>query len=159
MHWGLGYSQRPDAALLHAVPTMTHALGSSTKQSLFAVLRRAALVLVITCVAYAAHAESRTTQDGVYSKAQAKQGGEIYKQQCQVCHDKKYFRPVLKRWSGQSAAILYDVMAGSMPESNPGGLLPEEYVDLMAYIFSQSRYPAGEQPLDSAALAEITIED
>jgi mono/diheme cytochrome c family protein len=121
--------------------------------------QRLAAVLMLTIGAVSVQAEPRTTQDGVYSKAQAKQGGKIYKQQCQVCHDKKYFRPVLKRWSGQSAAILYDVMAGSMPESNPGGLLPDEYVDLMAYIFSQSRYPAGEQPLKSAALAEITIED
>ncbi len=119
----------------------------------------ATAALIVSGATLNAHAEPRTTQDGVYSKAQAKQGGKIYKQQCQVCHDKKYFRPVLKRWSGQSAAIFYDVMAGSMPESNPGGLLPEEYVDLMAYIFSQSRYPEGEQPLKATALAEITIED
>lgn len=121
-------------------------------------IHRAAAVALVS-LAVTAHAEPRTTQDGVYSKAQAKNGGKIYKQQCQVCHDKKYFRPVLKRWSGQSAAILYDVMSGSMPESNPGGLLADEYVDLMAYIFSQSRYPAGERALESAALAEITIQE
>ena len=114
---------------------------------------------VLLVLGVSSQAEPRTTQDGVYSKVQAKQGGKIYKQQCLVCHDKKYFRPVLKRWSGQSAAILYDVMSGSMPESNPGGLLPEQYVDLMAYIFSQSRYPAGETALDSGALAEITIQE
>ena len=117
----------------------------------------AAVALLFT--ALHGQADPRTTQDGVYSKDQAKLGGKIYKEQCQVCHDKKYFRPVLKRWSGQSAAILYDVMSGSMPESNPGGLLPKEYVDLMAYIFSQSRYPAGEAALDTAALAEITIQE
>jgi mono/diheme cytochrome c family protein len=116
----------------------------------------AVLLLVLTSNSYA---DPRTTQDGVYSKDQARTGSKIYKQQCLVCHDKKYFRPVLKRWSGQSAAILYDVMSGSMPESNPGGLLADEYLDLLAYIFSQSRYPAGESALDSAALAEITIQE
>lgn len=104
-------------------------------------------------------AEPRTTQDGVYTKAQAKQGGRLYKAQCLVCHDKKYFRPVLKRWSGQSAAIMFDVMAGSMPESNPGGLQDQEYVDLMAYIFSLSKYPAGEGELQAAGLPEITIQE
>ena len=110
-------------------------------------------------IAASLQAEPRTTQDGVYTKAQAKAGGKLYKTQCLVCHDKKYFRPVLKRWSGQSAAIMFDVMAGSMPESNPGGLQDREYVDLMAYIFSLSKYPAGEGELQAAGLLEITIQE
>jgi mono/diheme cytochrome c family protein len=129
------------------------------KQCLARLVSRGLAPAALLMLSVFAHAEPRTTQDGVYSKIQAKQGGKIYKEQCQVCHDKKYFRPVLKRWSGQSAAILYDVMSGSMPESNPGGWLPDQYVDLMAYIFSQSRYPAGETALDTAALAEITIQE
>ncbi len=109
----------------------------------------------------AAQAEGRTTQDAVFTKDQAKAGGKLYKTHCLVCHDKKYFRPVLKRWNGQSAAILYDVMTGSMPESNPGGLRDQEYVDILAYIFSLSKYPAGEEALDyrSGALTEIVILD
>ncbi len=108
-----------------------------------------------------AWAEPRTTQDAVYTKDQAKQGGKLYKQHCLVCHDKKYFRPVLKRWKGQSAAVFYDVMSASMPESNPGGLADQEYVDILAYIFSQSRYPSGDRELETgeAALAEITIQE
>ena len=84
-----------------------------------------------------------STSEGVYTKAQAKSGEKLYKQHCLVCHDKNYFKPVLKRWSGQSAGVLFDVMSGSMPESNPGGLLPKEYEDILAYIFSRSKYPAG----------------
>jgi mono/diheme cytochrome c family protein len=115
--------------------------------------------LAVWLLASAVSAEPRTTQDGVYSKDQARQGGAIYKQQCLVCHDKKYFRPVLKRWSGQSAAVLFDVMSGSMPESNPGGLQLAEYVDVMAYIFSLSKYPSGDAELEQGALAEITIQE
>ncbi|MCB1683160.1 MAG: cytochrome c [Pseudomonadales bacterium] len=105
--------------------------------------------------------EVRSTRDGVYTKAQAKAGEALYKQHCLVCHDKNYFKPVLNRWSGQRAGVFFDVMSGSMPESNPGGLLPKEYVDILAYIFSRSRYPAGEERLSHAhgALANLLIED
>ncbi|MGE0621366.1 MAG: hypothetical protein AB7I04_17320 [Pseudomonadales bacterium] len=100
-----------------------------------------------------------TTEAGVYTKAQAKAGEDLFEEHCQLCHDDKYFRPVLKRYDGQTAGVLFDVMAASMPESNPGGLLDGEYVDIMAYIFSRSRYPVGDEPLTVAALPSITIED
>ena len=65
---------------------------------------------------FPAAADQRTTADAVYTKAQAKKGEKLFKQNCLVCHDKKYFRPVLKVWNGQSVGIFYDMMAGSMPE-------------------------------------------
>jgi mono/diheme cytochrome c family protein len=99
-----------------------------------------------------------TTADGVYTRDQAKSGEDLYEVHCLTCHDKKYFRPVLKRWHGQPVSILFDVMAGSMPESNPGGLLDDEYLDILAYIFSRSRYPAADEPLVMGALPSITIE-
>ena len=119
------------------------------------------LVIALLAAASPVTADTRTTVEAVYSKAQAKAGGVLYKEHCLVCHDKKYFRPVLKRWNGQTVAILFDVMVGSMPESNPGGLLDQEYVDILAYIFSLSRYPSGEQVLDhrDGALGGIVIED
>ena len=106
-------------------------------------------------------AGSRSTSEGVYSKAQAKSGEKLYKQHCLVCHDKNYFKPVLKRWNGQSAGVLFDVMSGSMPESNPGGLQLKEYEDILAYIFSRSKYPVGESRLThkGGALGGLVIED
>ncbi len=70
----------------------------------------------------AASADPRTVNDGVYSKAQAKIGEKLYTDHCLLCHDKKYFRPILKRWEGQSLSILFTVMSTSMPENNPGFL-------------------------------------
>ena len=99
------------------------------------------------------------TEAGVYTKGQAKSGEALFEQHCQVCHDDKYFRPVLKRYNGQPVSVLFDVMAGSMPETNPGGLLDDEYLDILAYVFSRSRYPTGEAPLDLAELPHIVIED
>jgi mono/diheme cytochrome c family protein len=100
-----------------------------------------------------------STEAGVYTKDQAKSGKALYEVHCGTCHDNKYFRPVLKRWHGQNLAVFYDVMSTSMPESNPGGLLDSQYLDILAYIFSRSRYPDAEEPLTLEKVARITIED
>ena len=100
-----------------------------------------------------------STEAGVYTKDQAKSGKALYEVHCGTCHDNKYFRPVLKRWHGQNLSIFYDVMSTSMPESNPGGLRDSQYLDILAYIFSRSRYPAAEEPLTLDKVAMITIED
>lgn len=119
------------------------------------------LVLCSAIVAVTvAMAEPRTVNDGIYTKAQAKVGEQLYADQCMLCHDKKYFRPVLKRSEGQSLSIMFTVMSTSMPESNPGFLSQKEYVDILAYILSLSRYSAGEEELgyQDGALNDLTIE-
>ena len=111
------------------------------------------------CIAASAIADPVTLNDAVYTKAQAEVGEELYKDNCLTCHDKKYFRPVLKRWEGQPLGLFFTVMSTSMPESNPGSLPDDEYADILAYILSLSRYPAGDAELDNStdALNEITI--
>lgn len=104
-------------------------------------------------------ADSRTVNDAVYSKAQAKVGEKLYADNCLLCHDKKYFRPVLQRWEGQSLAVLFTIMSTSMPENNPGFLTEKENVDILAYILSLSRYAPGDTELDyqNGALDEIIV--
>lgn len=104
-------------------------------------------------------ADPRTVNDGVYTEDQADVGETLYAQHCLLCHDKKYFRPVLKRWEGQPIGILYTVMSTSMPESNPGFLTEKEYVDILAYILSLSRYAPGDTELDykDGALNELMV--
>jgi cytochrome c len=113
---------------------------------------------VLVCAA--ASADPRTVNDGVYTKAQAKVGEKLYADNCLLCHDKKYFRPILKRWEGQSLSILFTVMSTSMPENNPGFLTEKENVDILAYALSLSRYAPGDTELDyqNGALDEITVE-
>lgn len=117
----------------------------------------AACLLVI---GVSANADPRTVNDGVYTEAQAEVGEKLYAQHCLLCHDNKYFRPVLKRWEGQSLSILFTVMSTSMPENNPGFLSQKEYVDILAYILSLSRYAPGDTELDyqDGALAEVMVE-
>ena len=42
-----------------------------------------------------------------------------------------------------TAATLLDVIANTMPQSDPGSLKPEEYAAVTAYILQQNGYPAG----------------
>ncbi len=106
-----------------------------------------------------ASAEPRTTNDGIYTREQAKTGEQLYKDQCIACHDKKYFRPVFKAWDGRTLGLLYTVMSTSMPESNPGALPRKDYVDILAYILKLNRYKDGDTQLtyEDNALDEITI--
>ena len=116
----------------------------------------ASSLLVVAAVG----ANPRTVNDGVYSKEQAKVGEQLYTDHCILCHDKKYFRPVLKRWEGEPISVLFTVMSTSMPESNPGFLTEKEYVDILAYILSLSRYAAGDTELDykDGVLNELIVE-
>lgn len=123
------------------------------------ILKSAATLLFLVS-AVTAFAEGRTVNDGVYTEQQAEKGETLYAQHCLLCHDKKYFRPVLQRFEGQPIGIMYTVMSASMPESNPGFLTEEEYVDILAYILSLSRYEPGDTELDhnDGALNELMVE-
>ena len=121
---------------------------------------RQALIVTGLLLCTSAMADPRSVNDGVYTKAQAEVGETLYAQHCLLCHDKKYFRPVLERWEGQPINVLFTVMSTSMPESNPGFLSEKEYVDILAYILSLSRYAPGDADLDyqDGALAEVMVE-
>lgn len=116
--------------------------------------------LAVVLLALVAWAEPRSVNDGVYTRDQAEVGEALYAEHCLQCHDKKYFRPVLKRFEGQPIGIMYTVMSTSMPESNPGYLSEKEYVDILAYILSLSRYAAGDAELDyqGGVLNELMVE-
>ena len=63
------------------------------------------------------------------------------------------------QWSGQTMAEVFDYVSTQMPENDPGGLRPQEYADVLAYILSVNAYPAGieELPVDKAALKLLGI--
>lgn len=119
------------------------------------------ITFALLCLAFWANAaaDSRTVNDGVFTKEQGKVGEELYAEHCILCHDKKYFRPILKRWEGQPINVLFTVMSTSMPESNPGFLSEKEYVDILAYILSLSRYAPGDTELDykDGALNDLIV--
>ena len=133
-----------------------------------------------------AAADLRSVWDGVYSEEQAQRGSSVYTSTCSVCHGYIWswevprnvtsphlqlvsdptLGPVLsgqtflQRWDGQTVGALYSLTSSTMPLDNPGALSDQQYVDVIAFLFSSSSIPAGDEelPPDPAVLNEIVIE-
>ena len=107
-------------------------------------------------------AQDVTTKGGVYSTAQAERGRIVYAGFCRSCHSPASHSGATfeKLWSKKTLGDLYGYVTTSMPKSDPGGLEPVQYADVMAYLLKMNALPAGkvELPADSAALALIRIE-
>jgi S-disulfanyl-L-cysteine oxidoreductase SoxD len=119
--------------------------------------------------------EPTSILDGVYTAEQARRGQLAYTGPCDRCHGYKLdgasddpdmlpAPPVagpkfLRRWSGRSLGALFEYVRTTMPANNPGYLSKTEVADIVAYMLSVSRMPAGivALPADSATLAAIAI--
>ena len=102
----------------------------------------------------------RSTGDGVYTVEQAERGKDSYKQTCAGCHPLDWYRgAALKAWDGAPLSNLYEVVATTMPQNNPGSLKRREYLDLLAYILSLNDMPTGSEDLPATpeALKKILI--
>ena len=133
-------------------------------------LSAVALVLGTTALALTATpatAQTRTSQDGVYTAAQATRGGSLYSENCAACHggvlEGDPNAPALSgasfaaKWSGRPLSELHDVMRNTMPQNFPGGLSRQQNADLLAYLLQRNRMPAGqaELPAQTETLAAI----
>ena len=111
----------------------------------------------------AAAAAERKVTSGVFSAKQAERGEGVYKTFCQSCHAKtEYTGDKFKvAWVSKTAYDLFNVIRTEMPEDNPGSLERQEYVDVVAYIFSLNAYPAGESELpgDDDGLKKVRIDN
>lgn len=114
--------------------------------------------------------------EGVFTEAQADRGQGVYDGACGLCHgrrlngapddpDMRSSPPLarakfLRDWEGRSLATLLEYTRATMPENNPGSLSDQEYVDVIAYMLSVSRIPAGsdELPPDAQSLARTVIQ-
>ena len=67
--------------------------------------------------------------------------------------------PFQEKWNGRTAWELFGTMASTMPVGSPRSLSPQEYADVLAYLFELNKYPAGQQELTPAReqLEAITI--
>jgi mono/diheme cytochrome c family protein len=130
--------------------------------------RGAILVLMALAGAGAARAQPASVNDGVYSAAQAERGGAVYAAECALCHGPTLAGggggptlsgPFWTAWDGRSVGELFKLTRTSMPFDGPGRLSDQEYADIVAYILSANRYPAGEKalPTDAEALKAIAI--
>lgn len=143
-------------------------------------MRIPAVFIMVTglYVAAAAHAgrvvaaqdAGKTTQDGVYTEAQAKRGEAAYGQYCAKCHGPDLSgadaAPSLTGgdfnagWNDLSAGDLFDRIRTTMPADAVGSLSRQDNADILAFILAKDGMPPGqaELPTQSEVLKTIKIQ-
>ena len=140
-------------------------------------MKRASLLLGSTLIAFSfialraqEPAESRSVWDGVYTEEQAKRGEEVYKKECAACHGAELTggesAPPLTggafqaNWNGLTLGDLFDRIRKTMPQAKPGSLTRQQDSDVLAFMLSVNKFPAGKTELyrQSEMLKEIRFE-
>jgi quinoprotein glucose dehydrogenase len=133
-------------------------------------MSRAAIVVASAALlALAGQAHAAGVNQGAYSAAQAKRGKALYEKECSRCHgatlgggggSPAIAGPFWTAWEGRSVGELFRLTKKSMPADGPGGLSDQTYTDILAYMLSVNRYPAGkaELPANVEALKAVGIE-
>ncbi len=89
-----------------------------------------------------------TVRDGVFSQAQVDAGALVYENSCKNCHDMRFYNTTLRAWENRPVLDFWYSIIGQMPADNPGSLTDNEYTDVIAYILSESGFPAGNRTMD-----------
>jgi len=102
---------------------------------------------------------SRSLWDGVYTQDQAKRGETAYRESCARCHGNDLMsgdavRPLagtefLSTWNAKTLGDLYDRIRTTMPADKPGTLNRQQISDIVAYILSTNKFPAGKTEVET----------
>jgi mono/diheme cytochrome c family protein len=120
----------------------------------------------------AVHAQppSKSIWDGIYTEEQATRGKAMYSQECSSCHGGELtggeMAPPLAGgefmagWDGLTVGDLFERIRISMPQNAPGSLSGQQNADILAFIFSASKFPTGtaEMPKEAGILKQIKFE-
>ena len=113
---------------------------------------------------------SRSVWDGVYTEEQAKRGEELYRKECASCHGDTLVggggaAPLtggafLSNWNGLTVGDLFDRIRKTMPQGSLGKLSKQQDADILAYLLSFNKFPAGKTELQKQVefLKEIRFE-
>jgi mono/diheme cytochrome c family protein len=113
---------------------------------------------------------SRSVWDGVYTEEQATCGEEIYRKECASCHGDSLVggggaAPLtggafLSNWNGLTVGDLFDRIRKTMPQGALGKLSKQQDADVLAYLLSFNKFPAGKTELQKQVefLKEIRFE-
>jgi S-disulfanyl-L-cysteine oxidoreductase SoxD len=109
----------------------------------------------------AAGTSPRSVWDGVYTKQQAERGIELYATHCRSCHGESLegngpaqplAGPVFTaNWDGVSMGDMLERTRTSMPIDKPGSLSRQQVADVLAFVLSANKLPAGEVELPRQA--------
>jgi quinoprotein glucose dehydrogenase len=102
-------------------------------------------------------APAALARDGVYTEAQAGHGKGLYRENCMACHGDRLqgsesSPPLagavfLAKWGKLPVGDLYGFISGQMPLGRPGSLGDAGNADVVAYILSVNKMPAGKEAL------------
>jgi len=128
------------------------------------------LFAVLMIAAMAAAQATRSVWDGVYTNDQAKRGQEVYGKQCASCHGDDLSggesappltgAAFLANWTGLTVGDLFERTRVSMPQNDPGKLSRQQNADIIAFVLSMNRFPAGKGELekDTDVLKQIRLD-
>lgn len=85
--------------------------------------------------------------DGIYSKAQAEDGAELYATCCAHCHLPGFYVNLETTWEGMSVLDFYHNMRCSMPADMPRTLTQSQYLKIVAWILAVNEFPSGNKPM------------
>ena len=109
----------------------------------------------------------KTTNDGIYSKAQADAAKPKFEKLCAECHAftvaaKKQAEdlplgdePFLKKWEGRALDELLTLIVTTMPNDGSAVVNDAEALDLLAYVLQQNGFAPGKAPLDKPGAAAL----
>lgn len=130
-----------------------------------------ALIVSSFCVLRAQEiAATRSVWDGVFTEEQAKRGEEVYHKQCASCHGDMLTggesAPALTgggfqaNWNGLTLGDLFERIRKTMPQTKPNTLTRQQNADVLAFMLSINKFPAGKTELYRQAemLKEIRFE-
>lgn len=88
-----------------------------------------------------------------FNEEQAARGDKVFSQLCINCHTRRDMSGADFRlkWNGQTAYDLFNLVRTTMPDSAPGSLSHDSYVDVTAYVMKLNGIRAGvtSLPIDS----------
>jgi mono/diheme cytochrome c family protein len=111
----------------------------------------------------------RTTWDSVFTATQAARGETTYARTCARCHGAALAgadeapalagSAFLSSWNGQTLLDLHDRIRTTMPTDTPGTYQRRDITDVIAYVLTFNRFPAGnaELPVGDEELKGITF--
>lgn len=94
---------------------------------------------------------------GWFTKEQVTRGQELYEKRCAKCHGDEKVQEFTD-WPYSAQDLIGTIRSFDMPADRPGGLPPQEYVDIVAYFLANSGLPNGEEiEAGSPELANIKL--
>jgi len=123
-------------------------------------------LLVIGALLLSGQTPPRSIAEGVYSRAQAARGQQVYNGQCASCHGNALQGgggpplagdAFLANWSLQPLKNLVDKIQKTMPFDQQGTLSRNQSLDLAAFILQGGKFPAGPSELSEVVLAQTVF--